>query len=64
MQICFIRSIMTLLEYLKSDLLIKKARLKAREKMWGRDQAEKFCADDRAVIEEIERQIYELEGEI
>lgn len=55
---------MELLEYLKSDLLIKKVRLKAREKMWGPDQAEKFCADDRAVVAEIERQIYELEGEI
>lgn len=54
---------MTLLEYLKSELLIKKVRLAARKKMWG-DQADRFCLDDEAVIKEIERQIYELEGGI
>lgn len=52
---------MTLLEYLKSELLIKQVRLKAREQMWGPEQAVKWCSDDRAVIAEIERQIYELE---
>lgn len=53
-----------MIEYLKSQLLIERVRLKAREQMWGPEQAVKWCADDRAVIAEIERQIWELEGEI
>lgn len=52
---------MELIDFLKSELLIKQVRLKAREQMWGLEQAVKWCADDRAVIAEIERQIYELE---
>lgn len=51
---------MELIEYLKSQLLIEQARLKARTIIWG-DVADKYCADDRAVVAEIERQIWELE---
>lgn len=54
---------MELIDYLKSQLLIEQARLKARTIIWG-DLADNYCADDRAVVAEIERQIYELEGEI
>jgi hypothetical protein len=55
---------MTLLEHLQSQLLIEKARLKARTEIWGPELAVKHCADDRAVVAEIERQIFELEAEI
>jgi hypothetical protein len=51
---------MNLIDFLKSQLLIEQARLKQRELIWG-DLAPKYCADDRAVVAEIERQIYELE---
>ena len=51
---------MELIDYLKSQLLIEQARLKVRTLIWG-DLAEKHCADDRAVVAEIERQLYELE---
>ena len=53
----------TLLDFLKSQLLIEQVRLKERTRIWG-ELAPKHCADDRAVVAEIERQIYELEGEI
>lgn len=52
---------MTLLDFLKSQLLIEQARLKARTVIWG-DLAEKYCADDRAVVAEIERQINQISG--
>ena len=51
---------MDLIDYLKSQLLIEKIRLEQRTIIWG-DLAVKHCADDRAVVAEIERQIYELE---
>jgi hypothetical protein len=52
--------VIQLIDYLKSQLLIEQVRLKQRALIWG-DLAEKYCADDRAVVAEIERQIYELE---
>lgn len=52
-----------MIEHLKSQLLIEQARLKVRTEIWG-ELAIKYCADDRAVVAEIERQIWELEGEI
>lgn len=52
-----------MLAYLNAQLKIEKARLHERTRIWG-ELADKHCADDRAVVAEIEAQIYELEGEI
>jgi hypothetical protein len=55
---------MELIDFLKSQLLIEQVRLKQRTIIWGPELSVKHCADDRAVVAEIERQLYELEGEI
>lgn len=51
---------MTLLDFLKSQLLIEQARVKARKAFFGEKRLD-WCNDDEAVIAEIERQIWELE---